>query len=278
MDTIEAARMAVSPRFFPLLRIPIVEGRAFQSSDVAGKQGVAIVTIGLARRLWSAESAALGRSLVLGRDPGLPVTVVGVVPDVRSDDNEASVRSAVYVPIAQQPPAAVVVGLRTTDPTTALATVEDAVRGVNADIPVYSPTMLTQSRLDVLGARLLAVTVLGIFGLTVLALSSVGIYAVVSQSVQERAHELRIRLTFGANPMSLLAGELARAARLIVVSVVVGIGVAVLVLRVIGATFQGFSGSIVTALAGSTTALVALAFVATAIPAWRAVRGDLMTR
>jgi predicted permease len=277
LETSEAAMMIVSPRFFSLLSIPIAEGRAFERSDTPASPSVAIVTRGLARRLWPTASA-LGRSVRFGGRLEQSAVIVGIVPDVSADGADAAVRPAVYFPVAQQPPPAVVVGLRTADPGRALAIVEDAVRGVNADMPVYSPEMLAQSRLDVLGPRLLAVTLLGLFGATVLILSSVGVYGVVSQSVQERAHELRIRLTFGAEPTRLLVAEMARAGRLIGLSAVAGTAVALGALRMISSAFRGFAGAPWLPIAASTTCLAALALAATAIPAWKAVRRGIVAR
>ena len=277
LESSDAAMMIVSPGFFALLNVPVIEGRAFESSDTAAKPSVAIVTQGLARRLWPTASA-LGRSVRVGPQLTQPAVVVGVVPDIVTDGTDAAVRPAVYFAIAQRPPSAVVIGLRTTDANRALAMVEDAIRGANADMPVYSPEMLAQSRLDVLGPRLLAVTLLGLFGATVLILSAVGVYAVVSQSVQERAHELRIRLTFGADPGRLLLGELARSGRLICLSGVAGTAVALAALRIIASAFRGFAGAPGLAIAASTTCLSLLGFAATAIPAWKAVNRDIAAR
>ena len=113
---------------------------------------------------------------------------------------------------------------------------------------------------------------------TVLALSSAGIYAVVSQSVQERRQELRIRMTFGAEPRQLFVAELRRAGRLVIVSAVVGGAAALAALRLLAATVAGFAGPIALPLAASTALLMLLALAATAIPASQACRRDVLTR
>jgi ABC-type antimicrobial peptide transport system permease subunit len=152
------------------------------------------------------------------------------------------------------------------------------VRGVDASIPVYEPGLMTRTRLAALGPRLLAVTLLAIFGAAVLALSSVGIYAVISQSVQERSQEIRIRLTFGAEPRRLFTDEMRRAARLVTVSACAGAAGAWAALRLIAAVWSGFGGSLMLPLAASTAILMVLALAATAVPAYRACRLDLMHR
>jgi predicted permease len=277
LESSEAAMMTVSPAFFGLLNVPVIEGRAFETSDSATRPAVTIVTQSLARRLWPNESA-VGRAVRVGPQLREVASVVGVVADIFTDGTDVAGRPGVFFPIAQRPPSAVVVGLRSTDANHALAILQESVRGVNADMPVYAPEMLAQSRIDVLGPRLLAVTLLGLFGATVLILSAVGVYAVVSQSVQERAHELRIRLTFGADPGRLLVGELARSGRLICLSAAAGTVVALAALRIIASTFRGYAGAPGLAIAASTTCLALLGFAATAIPAWRAVHRGIAIR
>jgi ABC-type antimicrobial peptide transport system permease subunit len=204
--------------------------------------------------------------------------VVGVAGDLEPIAGEGRGQPAVYLPIAQRPPIAVAIALKTRSTDRALADVDAAVRAVDASIPVYGPEMLAQTQLSALGAKLLAVTLLGVFAVSVLALSSAGIYAVVSQSVQERRQELRIRLTFGAEPSQLFAAELIRVARLVLLSAAIGGGAALGALRLLAATFVGFSESAILPLAASTAILVVLAMASTAIPAYAACRRDVLSR
>ena len=202
--------------------------------------------------------------------------MIGVAGDL--DTMNGNPRPAIYLPLTQQAPAAVAVILKTADPGHALADLDVAVRGVDASIPIYEPTLLSQAQLAALGPRLLAVTLLGVFGVAVLALSSIGIYAVVSQSVQERSQELRIRLTFGAEPRRLFTDEMRRAARLIALSAGAGAAGAAVALRLLASAWTGFAGSAAVPLLASTALLILLALSATAIPAYRACRLDIMNR
>jgi predicted permease len=276
LASIDASVLIVSPAFFRVLAVPLTEGRAFADADERGTAPVAIVSRALARRLWP-DGSPLGRQLTVGagataREP----IVVGVAGDVDAMTGEQ--RPSIFLPLSQQAPAAVAVVLRTADPGRALADVDAAVRGVDASIPVYEPALLSQTRLAALGARLLAVTLLAVFGVAVLALSAVGIYAVISQSVQERSQEIRIRLTFGAEPRRLFTDEMRRAARLVTLSAAVGLLGATAALRLLAAEWPSFAGSVTLPLASSTTILIVLALAATAIPACRASRLNLMNR
>jgi predicted permease len=278
LASLDVSLMVVSPGFFHLLGVPIAEGRSFEDADDRTKEPVAVISRSLARRLWPDGRVVQRRITFPSGERASSAIVVGVAGDLEPVAAEGRGQSAVYLPIAQRPPVAVAVALKTHDTERALADVDAAVRAVDASIPVYGPEMLAQTQLSALGAKLLAVTLLAVFAISVLALSSAGIYAVVSQSVQERRQELRIRLTFGAEPRQLFAAELLRAGRLVILSAAIGGGAALAALRLLAATFVGFSESAVLPLAASTALLVALALLSTAIPAYGACRRDVLSR
>jgi putative ABC transport system permease protein len=271
LATLDAASLAVSPEFFLLLRMPLLDGRAFTGADDRGHASVAIVSRSLARRLWP-DGRVLGSRVVLGDSGSTTATVVGVVGDVATGGPETATRPAIFFPLAQRPPGAAMIGVRMDDNRSALAVVTESVRSVDAGIPLYSPDTLERQQLAVLGPRLLAVTLLGLFAATVLVLSSVGIHAVVSQSVQERRQELQIRLAFGAAPARLFRREMMRTAALAVVSALIGSAAAAAALRALTASFAGFAGAAGLTIAASAGLVVALALLATASPAWRACR------
>ena len=276
--TVDAAIVTVSPRFFELLAMPIVEGRAFCDRHKPDDPPVAIVTRRLAARL-SPEHPIVGRRIPdRSAAAAMPAIVVGTVGDLITSSIGAVTRPTIFLPIAQHAPAAAVIGFKTSDATRALPAVEDAVRTVDADVPVYQPEMLSQAQVAALGPQLLAVTLLGIFAASALAVSALGVYSVVSQSVGERAQELRIRLAFGANPARLFAGELSRSGTLIAASVAAGGASAVAALRVLASAFEGFAGHTAAPLLLSAAALVVVALAATAIPAWRACQPRALNR
>jgi predicted permease len=278
LASLDSMLIVVSPGFFRLLDVPLVEGRVLTDRDDSTKPSVVVVSRALARRLWP-DGRAVGRRLTLGRSgDAVDALVVGVVGDVDAFGDVRGVRPAVFEPIAQRPPVTVAIAVRTIDPARALEDVDAAVRRVDPNLPVYEPEMLAHTQIAALGSRLLAVTVLGVFAAAVLAISAVGTYALVSQSVQERAQELRIRLTFGAEPRQLLRRELARMARFVALSVGAGSIGAIAALRVLSASYQGFAKPVLLPLAASAVLLLALSLVATAIPASQASRLDGLQR
>ena len=202
----------------------------------------------------------------------------GVAGDVAPIVGDARKQAAVFLPIAQHPPVAAVIGVKTKDPVRLLADVDAAVRSVDSTLPVYGAEKLSDAQVRSLGPKLLAVTLLGVFGFAVLVLSSVGIYAVVSQSLHERGQELRLRLTFGAAPRQLFVAELKRVGSVVIMSAAIGGAVAFGALRLLATTFPGFAGPVAIPLLVSTTTLIALALGTTTVPAYQACRRDVLNR
>ncbi|HEV3057153.1 MAG TPA: ABC transporter permease [Vicinamibacterales bacterium] len=281
MASLDAAIMVVSPGFFHLLDLPVVEGRAFADSDGPTMPAVVILSRSLARRLW-ADQGVLGRRVSISSgsvaSETTVATVIGVAADVTPIVGDMRGQAVMFFPVAQRPPIGVAIGIKTKDAARALADISAAVRAVDPTLPVYGVERLSDTQMASLGPKLLAVTLLGLFGAAVLTLSAVGIYAVVGQSVQERGQELRIRLTFGAAPRQLFIAELRRVGWLVFISAGIGGAAAFAALRVLATTFPGFAGAIAIPLAVSTGTLIALALVATAIPAYQACRLDVLNR
>ena len=268
----EAAVIAVSPTFFDLLGWRVIDGRPFADDDAPPRRPPVIVTRNLAESLWP-NGPTIGRRLIVnvGTD-ALDAIVVGVVGNMIPNGAIPDAQPGVFVPIAHRAPAAVVVGLRTRGRADAFAILNAAVKSVDPDIPVYGAEMLEQSRRNVLGPRLLTVTLLAAFAVAVLTLSAIGIYAVVAHSVEERAHEMRIRLTLGADPRRLLVAEFLRAGKVVTPALVAGFTAALAALRLLAHSFVGFSASPAAPLTIATVVLVSLAAVSAGIPAWRGTR------
>ena len=281
MASLDAAIMAVSPGFFHLLDLPIVEGRMFADSDTPSRPTVVILSQSLARRLWP-QGGALGQRVYLGAGGAATeatvANVIGVAADVTPIAGDPRGQTAILLPLAQRPPTEVVVGIKTKNGTRALADINAAVHAIDPALPVYEAESLTDTQVASLGPKLLAVTLLALFGAAVLVLSAVGIYAVVGESVQERGQELRIRLTFGAAPRQLFVAELMRVGWLVIISAGIGGVAAFAALRVLAAIVPGFAGPILIPLAASTALLIVLALAATTIPAYQACHLNVLKR
>lgn len=268
---------SVSASYFRTMRIPLLAGRGFASSDTLQSQNVALVNAKAARRLFGSSAAAIGKQIVLdlgtAKGATAPRTVVGVVGDARHDLEDPA-PAQVYLPIAQIPWLNAFV-VRTTGPVPSLAKdLNDAVGSVDGQLaleqPVTADTMLAVSAGDVHASSVLLTTT----ALAALLLSLAGIYAVIAFGVQRRTHEFGIRGALGAAPSAILRGVLAEALKTSGIGIAVGLILGVPLCAALAGAMP--SGSIAPfdplALILVLVILVVSTLVAALVPAWRAMR------
>src|SRR3954471_15041556 len=191
----------VSPDYFRTMKIPLLKGRVFEAHDDLRSPRVLIVNRTLAARIWPGEDP-LGRRVAFS-NPNKPdvqwIQVVGVVGDVQSEDLVHEPEMQVYQPQLQFPVAMGTLLIRTTaDPHRLIAPVRSAIRKLDPNLPLDR----VQTLEEILGASLaegrFKALLLGIFPGLALVLSAVGVYGLVSRSVEQRVHEIGIRIALGA--------------------------------------------------------------------------------
>lgn len=197
---------AITPDYFRVLSIPVLHGRAFTEADRAGSAPVAIITNAMARRFWIAGHP-LGRRFRMGTpSPASPwLTVVGVIGDTISSPYSGRFGEQPFVPLAQHPMSDVTVLASTdADVASALASVRDAVRFVDPDLPIEDLMPLEQAlRAWVSPVRLLT-WFAGSMAIFAVALAALGIYGVVAFAVNARRREIGVRLAIGARPADVV--------------------------------------------------------------------------
>lgn len=273
----DAKVLAVTPAFFDVVSLPLLEGRPFADSDRRTSQRVALVTRALAQDLW-ADGQAVGRPLfVQDGTTSEPFVVIGVTRDVAAQAGNPGDTPLVFLDLNQRPPATAVVMVKRGGENLASA-VSAAVARVDSRMPVYAPEMLEQARVATMGPLLLAATVLAVFGALVLIVSALGIHAVISHSVTERTHETRLRVIFGARAGQLVRVELLAAMRLVAVSVMIGAMTGAALLHWLASWNATFDVSPAASLAVAAVVVTLLAFVATLIPTLRITRTQVAPR
>jgi predicted permease len=269
----------VSPDYFATVGTPIVRGRAFTPADQAGAQRVAIVNETMAHALWPGE-AALGKCIKVGsRSDTLPCTyVVGVARDAHQMKLVEPAYMQLYRPLAQRtrraPLRQAVLVRASGDPGTLVAPLRRLLAnefpsGVDVWVQLLRDNIDPQFRPWRLG-----VLMFGAFGVLALVVAGVGLYSVVSYSVVQRTHEMGVRVALGARPDDVARLVLGQSVRVTLVGVAVGCAAAVAAGKLIASLLYDTSVRDPLVFGVVAFVLVAVAIVASLIPARRATRVD----
>lgn len=270
----------VSGAYFRTMGIPLRAGRTFRDDELFGSmqpvEGVAVITETLSRRLFGSGDP-IGR-IVRSRWLNSPFRVVGVVGDSRWATlvNEGT-GPLWYRPIPAPSLQALVVLVRSRLPLRDLQAAVQGVMGSLAPTVPVSDVERLSTKIDRLLAqeRLLARVLTGFATLAVL-LAAVGLYAVVSFSVAQRTRELGIRIALGAGARQIFAMVLGQGAQVGTVGVLLGLGGAAGLSRVIASRLYGLTPLEPGIYVVATALLFALVLVASVVPAHRATRVDPM--
>ena len=282
--TADGGYVVASGGAFEALDIPLVDGRLFDERDGPGDEQVAIVNKAFADRYWPGESA-VGKSVTGGGmdnfyDQHLFVRVIGVVGNVRSQGLTREAYPTVYFAYRQRPfrlryEGNVVVEAANGDAAGLTAALRERLRVADPDVPVRIRT-LASAVSESVGERRFVMWVLGGFSLTALILAAVGIFGVVSYSVARRTREMGIRMALGADPGRVLRLVMSAAMRMVVVGLIVGVGGALALTRVMRSLLYGVSPTDPLALVGATLLLGGAALLASWLPARAGTRVDPM--
>jgi predicted permease len=271
---VQAGWRSVTPGFFEAMRIPVLGGRTFGSSDRAGAERVVVVSEGLARRLWPGESA-IGKRLYWGGTTGRTRTVVGVTGDIRDVRLEAEPPPILFVPHGQVGMPVMTVVVRTPLSVAAIApALREALRELDTALPAPSIHDIGVSRADAVAGRRFNLSLLGAFAVIALVLAVTGVYAMLAFTVSERRREMAVRLALGAGGPRIARLVLRNGLGLALVGVGVGTAVALAVTRVLSSLLYGIEPTDSLTFATAAAGLLAIAAIACYLPARQASRLD----
>ena len=272
----QAAWRICSPDYFRTMGTPLAEGRFFTPRDNDQAQAVAIVDRSVAKRFWPGMSPIGKRLKMTGQDSaGEWRTVVGVVGDVKHVSFDADSPPHVYAPLAQYPRLFQYVVIRTNGDAAAMApAARAAVREIDRDQAVFRVESMDEKVAITTAWRRFYTALLGCFAVVALALAMVGVYGVTAFSVAQRRREIGIRMALGARRGSVLGLVLGQALLLAGLGVALGLAAALALVRVAASLLFGVSATDLGSFAGGALLLVALAIVASWLPARRASRLD----
>ncbi len=276
----------VGDGFFTTLGVALREGRLFDSRDVADAAPVAIVSASFAAKAWPGRSAIGERVRTDPENPDSPwLQVVGVVADsVQADYLQTSATPAgyrgdgnIYRPLAQEPPAFLSFAVHANGDVGALGeAVRQAVRGIDADLPVYWLRPMQEWRDKMLwGANILA-RMFGVFALFAVLLAAAGIHAVLAFDVTARTREIGVRRALGAPGSRVLSMVLRRCARQVAIGLAIGLPLAWAFTLLIGQMLMPGARSAPSMMMAVVATLVFAVSLAAWLPARRALRVDPM--
>jgi putative ABC transport system permease protein len=270
---------AVTPGYFAALGVPILRGRGFLQSDTAEAPEVVVLSETAVRRHFPGEDP-LGKRLRigLGRGEGKPNAggvVVGIVRDVKEHGLAAAHPPEVYLPHAQVSFSSMDVVVRTVVPPLSLApAVEQAVHGLDPELPIVGTKTLEDVVARSLSEPRFQTVLLGAFGSTALLLAALGIFGVMSYAVARRTREFGIRVALGAAPGDVRRMVLRQALVLAVSGVGAGLLGAAAGSRVLAGLLFELSPTDPVTLGTVALLLTATALGASYLPARRATRVD----
>ncbi|HEV2197303.1 MAG TPA: ABC transporter permease [Candidatus Acidoferrum sp.] len=224
---------AVTPDYFKLMGMALMDGREFRSTDDDKAPNVAIVNQAFANRYFP-HGNVIGRKFWFdGRDkPGREI--VGEIANSRTDDLTEAASPEIYLPLWQATAFSKHLVVRTTaDPRGVVVAVERELRAIDPTAAIENVKTLEQIRDDSLASRTFAMQLLIGFSLVGSALTLVGVYGVLSLSVASRRRELAIRSALGAKQMDIRKLIFGEGFRLVAGGVLAGVALAMVLSRVL---------------------------------------------
>jgi predicted permease len=268
-----------SPNYFAAMHIPLIGGRDFTAQDQYGAPSVVIMSESAARQSLQGEDP-IGRQLMCGLDEVTmkPMTIVGVVGDVRQNSPGSPPQPTLYMPMEQHPYHSneLQVIVRTASaPAAMTSAVRKAAYDLNPEMAVKFTTM-DEMVSDSIAAPRFRTFLAGTFALLALLLAMAGIYGVMSYVVTQRTSELGLRMALGAARGDVIGLVLSRAAALAAVGLGIGAALSLAVSRFVGAMLFGLKATDPVTYVLVLLSVASIAILAAAGPAWRASRIDPM--
>jgi predicted permease len=264
----------VDPGYLQAMGIPLLRGEQLPVELTPSAPVPVMMSESAARRLWPNDDA-LGRRINV---PWGEAVVIGVVGDVRQVGLAEAALPAVYFPQLMAPRLLATLVVRTAgDPMALAVQVRQSIREVDANQPIRSMVPLHNVMSESIARDRFFTLLFGVFGGLALALAAVGIYGVLAYSVRQRTQEIGVRMALGARASDVVRMVAGGGMRLVGIGVVIGAVAALGFSRVLASQLFGITPTDPGAFAGAIGFLVAIALLATYIPARRATRVPPMT-
>jgi predicted permease len=276
----------ISPRYFEVLRVPIVRGRAFTDRDAMGTAPVVIINQAMARRYWPGDDtfqAALQARLEFPDVPMNSWQIIGIASDVHNNGLSRNPTSSVYFPVAQAPedlnayivrsPIAWIVRTQA-EPGSLQRAIQKELIQASGGLPVSDVRSMDEILAQSTAGREFNMLLLTVFGASALLLAAIGIYGLMAYSVQRRILEIGVRLALGADAGAVRNLVIWQGMRVAWIGVAIGCAVALGLTRLIAGFLFGVKPQDPVVFILVPTLLSTVAFIGVWLPARRASRID----
>ncbi|HKR59612.1 MAG TPA: FtsX-like permease family protein, partial [Pyrinomonadaceae bacterium] len=261
----------VAPRFFETTGLALLQGRDFRQIDQEKSAKVMIVNETMARKFWP-QADPVGQSFNDGQDS---YDVVGVARDTKYRNLRETPQMTMYLPLAQSYVPTMNLLVRTTgDPATSVAIVQNRLHAIEPALTIYNVRTLREHVGRSLYVERMESVILGALGLLALVLTAIGVYGVVTYSVTQRTRELGIRMALGAQRGDVFRLVLRKGLMLVAWGSAMGLIACYWLSRLIANQLYGVGANDPATLLSVAVLLVAVAVLASYIPARRATKVD----
>lgn len=263
----------ITPGFFKTMSIPMVSGRDFTAADQRDAPRVAIITESAARREFPGEDPiGKGIDIFIG-EPGTPYQIVGVVKDIKMASLDVDTFPIVYIPHPQLAAGLMTFVVRTTGEPLSLATgVAAAVHELDPELPVADVRPMDDVVASTIARPRVIMTLLVAFAVMAMLLAGVGVYGVMAYSVGQRTREIGVRLAMGATNGMVFRMVIGQAFTLAALGVGIGVIVAAGATRVLQTLLYDTEPRDPSTFAIAAVVLMAVAILASYVPARRGTR------
>jgi putative ABC transport system permease protein len=269
-----ATLMFASDGFFNAMGIPLIAGRDLSPQDRRGAPIALVVNQALARKYFPGVNP-VGQAVTFGDTNHF--RIVGLVGDVHQGAVDETPAPRIYASVYQIFRVKTNLVVRTrADPATMITRIEDAIRAVDPQQTFTGASTLDDVVGEAVARPRLLTVLLGLFGAMGLILGALGIYGVLSYIVTQRTREIGVRVALGAKAGDVLMMFVGRGLRLAAVGVAVGLIAAAVLTRLMQSVLYGITPTDPTTFAAVGVGLLAVAALASWLPARRAARVDPM--
>lgn len=271
----EAAYDQVGANYFNSIGIPLLIGRDIGAQDTAASLHVAVINETMSRKYFG-NSNPIGKKLTFDKNT---LEVVGVARDARDHELKGEVVPRFYIPASQliAPTPVLNFEIKTVGSPAAVAeSVRKLLKDYDSNVPVNSVRTLNEMTERTISQEILIGKLSSFFAGLALLLAAIGLYGILSYSVAGRTREIGVRMALGARRSSVLQMVLAEAGKLVLIGVLIGIPASFLSSQLFSSMLFGLSKYDPVAMATVIVILVAIALLASFIPARRATKVDPM--